>query len=271
MIIDFFSYEFLQRALLVGLAVGAVAALLGNFVVASRNAIISEMLGHAALAGAGLGIFWQVSPPLVAGIVAVISAVLLWLLRRHGDLPPEAAPMLIMTGSLALALLFAHFAKDNPIALETYLFGSILTIRPAEVQTTLVVILLVSLLVLFSWNRLRTTVIDPEYAHSRFADASLYEILFMLCVGGFVAVSLKVIGGFLIGALLVIPVLIARRLAGSFAQAVWWSIAANLLCIALGLFLSYAFDVPSSSAIVLSLVGMFVLSTLIGRLRYARR
>ncbi len=271
MIIDFFSHDFLLRALLVGTVVGVVAGILGNFVVASRNAIVSDMLAHSALAGVGVGIFLNIAPPLSGGVIAIVSALLLWQFRRRGKIPPEAAAMLIMTGSLALALLFSHLAKNNPISLETYLFGSILTVTPLEVRLILIICALILLTLLLVWNRLRTSVIDPEFAGSRFADHHLIEAMFMMLVGILVAVSLKIIGGLLVGALLVIPVLAAQNLSRTFAQSVAWSIACNIIGVAVGLFLSFAIDVPSSSAIVLSLIGILILIALLQRVLLGAR
>ncbi len=261
MITDFFSYDFLLRALVVGIAVGITAGILGNFIVASRNAIVSDMLAHSALAGVGIGIFLNIAPALGGGIVTVIGALLLWQFRRNGKIPPEAASMLIMTGSLALAVLFSHLAKNNPISLETYLFGSILTVTQHEVFIAIGMNALILLALFGFWNRLRTSVIDPEFARSRLKDHVLLEAVFMVLIGMLVAVSLKIIGGLLIGALLVIPVLAAQAFSRSFLQSVGWSILINISGITIGLLLSFVYDVPSSSAIVLTLIAWYLLMT----------
>lgn len=93
------------------------------------------------------------------------------------------------------------------------------------------------------------------------------EILFILLIALTVGISLKVIGGLLIGALIVIPVLVAQSLAKSFRQNVIVSVIVNLLAVVGGVFTSFYADVPTSSAIVLILIAFYGFS----RLRFGWR
>jgi len=224
------------------------------------------MLAHASLAGVGIGILFKISPQITSILAAVLSTLLLFLFWRQKRFAPEAASMLILTGGLALALLFAHMAKNNPISFESYLFGSILTITPLEMATILLMNLGILAILLLAWNRLRAVVLDPNFARCRFPHHSLAELLFMMLIGIMIAVSLKVIGGLLIGALLVIPVLCARNLSRSFFASVIWSVLFNISGVILGIIASYYFDVPTSSSIVLALITLFLFSTAATRL-----
>ena len=132
-VLEVFQYDFMNRALVVGFFTAIATAMLGNFVVTARQAIVSDMLAHTALVGVGLGVFWQLSPTYLAMCTTVIAALVLWWLSRGKNQAPEAISMLLLTGGLATALLLTHLQKDNPIALTTYLFGSILTITDSEV------------------------------------------------------------------------------------------------------------------------------------------
>ena len=82
----------------------------------------------------------------------------------------------------------------------------------------------------------------------------------MILIALVVGIGLKVIGGLLIGALLVIPVLIAQPFGKSFRQNIWISILVNLLAVTIGIFASFYLDVPSSSGIVLSLIALYIAS-----------
>lgn len=254
------SYGFIQRALIAGLASACTAAVLGNFVVASRQSVVSDMLAHVALAGVGLGVLLGISP--VAGAIAIclLGGILLWKLSGSRHYSSESFSIMLLTGGLALALLLAHLAKDNPISFDTYLFGSILTITRQELMGFLVLDLSIMISLITFWNRILVVALDPEFAQSRYPGARSYQLLFLLAISLFVAVSLKVIGGLLVSALLVVPVLAAQNLARSFSRSVLLSIAINLVAIAAGITISYYLDWPTSSAIVLSLLGLFLLS-----------
>lgn len=259
LLLEVFQYDFMNRALIVGVFTAICTAMLGNFVVTARQAIVSDMLAHTALVGVGLGIFWQVSPTYLAMCTTIIAAVILWCLSRAEDQAPEAISMLLLTGGLATALLLTHLQKDNPISLDTYLFGSILTITESEMWSYIFLSIIITLVLIFFWKPFLTLVFDKDFFKTH-PYAIFYEILFMILIALVVGVGLKVIGGLLIGALLVIPVLIAQAFAKSFRQNVYISVLVNLLAVITGIFVSFYFDVPTSSAIVLSLIALYILS-----------
>jgi len=234
---EVFQFDFMNRALLVGVFTAVCTAMLGNFVVAARQAIVSDMLAHTALMGVGLGIFWQVSPTFLAMVTTIVASLVLWWLSREEDQAPEAISMLLLTGGLATALLLTHIQKDNPIALDTYLFGSILTITDSEMRSFIFLSLVIIAVLLAFWKNFLTLVFDHDFFKTQpFAIA--FEILFMILIALVVGIGLKVIGGLLIGALLVIPVLIAQLFSTSFVRNVWLSITVNLLAVVLGVSLS---------------------------------
>ena len=257
--LEVFQYEFMSRALVVGFFTAICTAMLGNFVVSARQAVVSDMLAHTALVGVGLGIFWQLSPTYLALCTTIIAALILWWLSRGKDQAPEAISMVLLTGGLATALLLTHIQKDNPIALDTYLFGSILTITKHEMWSFILLSVFVSGVLLLCWKPFLTLVFDKDFFKTK-SHAIFYEILFMILIALVVGIGLKVIGGLLIGALLVIPVLIAQPFGKSFRQNVWISVFINLLAITAGIFASFYLDVPTSSGIVLSLITLYVLS-----------
>lgn len=258
-LLEVFDYDFMIRALGVGFFMAISAGILGNFVVTARQAVVSDMLAHTALVGVGLGIFWQVSPSYLALVATIISAVLLWYLSRNKDQAPEAISILLLTGGLALALLLEHLNKNNPLSLESYLFGSILTITDQEFLVFIALNLLVIFVLLVFWNKFLTLVFDKDFLRTN-TWGIFYEILFMLLIALVVGIGLKVIGGLLIGALLVIPVLVVQRFVSSFWRSVVVSVFVNILAVFVGIFASFYLDIPASSGIVLSLVVVYFLA-----------
>ncbi len=258
--LELFSYDFIVRALIAGCATAVTAALVGNFLVAARQSVISDMLAHAALAGVGLGIFLQLSPSFLAGIAAVATSILLWFLTRGGKRAPEAVSMLLLAGGLAIALLLAHQAKDNPVSFESFLFGSILTISQTEVFSFVILCVVICIFMIIFWRKILLSVFDADFARVQMRHAALYEIFLLVVTGFLVAIALKVIGGLLVGALLVIPVLAAQNITHSFRANVLWSVVFGVFGAVSGIVMSFYLDIPTSSGIVLSLIGFFVLT-----------
>lgn len=264
MISNLFTHDFIIRALIVGVFTAISTAMLGNFVVASRQSVISDMLAHTALAGVGIGIFWHVSPTLLAFIVTILASFLLWYFSRSSKNAPEAISMLLLSGGLAIALLFAHIAKDNPISLDTYLFGSILTITQQELYFFLGVNVFVILFLIIFWQPLLTLVFDKEFFQIKTRFSSALEISFMFLIAAIVGIGMKIIGGLLIGAMLIIPVLTAQMFSRNFLQNISRSVVVNVLGVILGILSSFYFDIPTSSGIVLGLIFFFLCSRIYG-------
>lgn len=257
--LEFLQYDFMVRALLVGFFTAISTAMLGNFVVTSRQAIVSDMLAHTALAGVGIGIFLQVSPTYFSLITTIVAGVLLWWLGRKKDQAPEALSMLLLTGGLALALLLAHLNRDNPVSLDTYLFGSILTATAMEAVIFIVLNLFVIITIVVLWRPFLIYVFDRDFSQT-LKHTVFHEILFIVLIALVVGIGLKIIGGLLIGALLVIPVLIAQTFTISFKQNVVYSVLFNILAVTTGILSSFYLDIPVSSGIVLSLIFVYILT-----------
>lgn len=256
-LLEIFSYDFMINALIAGFLTAISTGLLGNFVVASRQAIISDMLAHTALVGVGIGIFAGISPSFLGFVSTIIFAVILWWLSRKRNQPPEAISMVLLTGGLALALLFTHLNRNNPISFETYLFGSILTISKQELLIFSVLnIFIIGVLTTF-WKTFMTLVFDKDFLETR-KKTVFWELLLIIIIGLIVGIGLKVIGGLLIGGLLVIPVLFAQVFSRNFFQNTLISVITNVICMITGIIGSFYLDIPTSSSIILCLIICFL-------------
>ena len=69
---ELLALDFMQRALLAALLVGAVAPLVGVFLVQRRLALIGDGMGHVALAGVAVGLLLQQSPVWTALLLSLI-------------------------------------------------------------------------------------------------------------------------------------------------------------------------------------------------------
>ena len=112
---------------------------------------------------------------------------------------------------------------------------------------------------LFFGAPLSTLVFDQAFLQTK-KHAIWYELLFVTLIALLVGTSLKVIGGLLIGGLLVIPTLIANQWTRGFLHNVIGSVVASMIAIVIGISISFFADVPTSSAIILSLMGIFIIS-----------
>ena len=251
-----------QRAIVVGFFISISTAIVGNFVVASRQSMAPDMLAHTSLAGVGIGIFWQIPLAFSITLTATISSLVLAFFWNKRKLPPEALAVLLLSGGVATAIFFANLAGETE-HLEEFLFGSILTITKSEMLAYLVINFIIILFIIGRWNRLTVIVFDSHFAKSLQHNNRFFEVALMFVVGLIVASGLKVIGGLLIGAMLIIPVLSAQVISHCFRQSVTWSILLNILGVLGGIIISFYWNIPTSSGIIFILIFEFIFLILV--------
>lgn len=256
---ELLSYTFVQYAFVGGLLMAIMAGVLGPFVVQSRQSIASDMFAHVALAGIGGALLLGASPWWGALPTLLVVSTLIWWLLGSERYSPDALAMFFLSGGLALALAFVHTARDTVFAFENYLFGSILTLTTTDLFAIAATAAVVSSLVWWFWYPLLGATQSPAYRipYSRSPQVVLLLFFWMLAI--VVWVGIKTIGGLLIGALLVIPVLTARNWVSSFKHLVLCGVAVAAVSVVLGLWLGLYIDLPPSSLIIGNLIVLFVI------------
>jgi zinc transport system permease protein len=258
---ELLTYTFVQYAFLGGISMAVLAGILGPFVVQSRQSIASDMFAHVALAGIGAALLVGVSPWWGALPALIIVSTLIWWLLDSGTYSPDALAMFFLSGGLALALAFVHLARDTVFSFENYLFGSILTLTTTDAIAIVASTILVAGIVWFAWYPLLGATQSPRYLVPFNRTPKVVQLLFFWLLAIVVWVGIKTIGGLLIGALLVIPVLTARNWATSFKQVVLLSTLVSVLSVSLGLITALYVDLPPSSLIIGMTILLFVLQS----------
>lgn len=259
--LEIFQYEFMQRAFLAGFLISILTPLLGSFIVARKASMLSDTFAHVALAGVGMGLLLDFSPILGAVVVAMISSLGIERIIEKSKLSQDAIQAVFLSGGLALAVLLTHLQDSASIGFKSYLFGSLLTVTWSEVLILLAALIGIGIIIYKSyWSLLLISVSEP-LAKAKGININFYKTLLSLLTAFIVALSLKIVGALLIGALIVLPVITASQISKSFQATLIRSIAISVVFVFTGLSLSYFLDVPSGSAIVLfSIFGFLVAS-----------
>ncbi len=257
-----FQYDFMLRAFLTGAFIGVIAPLMGTFLVARRYALLANTLAHSALPGVALGLFLGISPNLTALFVVILTAVGIERLRAGGKIWTESAMALFLSGTMAAAVVILSLAKGINANLFAFLFGSITTVAAADVYFTILLSLVTIGVIAFFRKEFFALTLDEELAAASGMPIGKLNLLFIFLTALTVAISLRIVGILLIDALMVIPVLTAFRIAGSFRNAMIWSVCLGLMAVFSGLFLSYYLNIASGGSIVLVSIIFFLLSLL---------
>jgi len=250
------SLQFMQRALIAGLAVAAVCAVMGVFVVQRGLAFLGDGLAHSAFGGIAIGLFLGASVEHAVWIAIPFTAMIaigIGYVLRHTQLRGDVAISVFFSFSLALGVLFLHLRKATgpQIDIESLLFGSMLGVTP-QVLTVVVVVSAVALaLTLLLWSRLAYAIFDPELAAISGVPVGVLEYLLLAETAVVVVVAVKTVGVVLVSSFVVIPAATARLIGSSLARVTALACLIGTLGAAIGLLASYHLNTPSSATIIL--------------------
>ena len=253
-IAEIFTYGFMQRALLSGLLVGILCAVLGVFLVLRRLSLIGDGLSHVTFGSVALALALHTKPLYVT--VAALPAVLLSSLgilrltdrmKIYGDAAIGIVSATGIAGGVVLAAVSGGFNVD----LFSYLFGNILAISRGEVLLAVALFILVIGVVIFSYQQLFAITFDEELARSSGIKVERFNALLALLTALTVVLAMKVVGIMLVSALLIIPPVTALQISRGFKATLFTAAAISALSVAAGIIISFMLNLPTGALIVL--------------------
>lgn len=263
--IEMLSYEFMQRAFIAGMLIAVLASISGTFIVLKRYSLMSETLAHSALVGVAVGLVAGYNPLWMAVIVAILSAWTIEYLRTSFSLYSDSILAIMLSGSLAIAIIIVSLGGAFNNSLFSYLFGSVLAVSNDDVWTIVIFgSIALSLLLLFA-KELYFIAYDEEVAQVSGIRVNMLNFLLVTVVAIIIALSIRVVGSLLIGALMVIPTVSALQYRVGFMQTVLISLFFALTGVISGITLSYYFSLPSGATIVICILIIFIVSLMVNK------
>ena len=250
-------------ALLSGCLCGAIGFHIQRFGVTT----LSFGIAHAALAGAALGVLWNLDPTYSAMATAVSSALVLGWLFTRVEYGRELICMAVFSASSAIALLAVYLSTARVLATTSVaevLWGSLLAVTAPKVLVLLVVVVLFLIYIAACRMHIDAILYDRRLAEAEGVDVQMHTLILLFFAGVAIASTLKLTGGFLVFTLIYNPVASAMQLARNAKLQLLLSLLLGASSSVLGLALSYLMDLPVGASIAL-------LSSLILLLSYGVR
>lgn len=259
--------EFLWRALVAGTGIALISSAMGSFLVWRRMAFFGDTLSHAALLGIALGLFLGIDLGLAALLVCAAVACAVAGLQGRSWLPADTLLGVIAHGTLAAGIVAVTVLAPQRGNLESFLFGDLLAVSEAGLQTIYAVGFLVALTAAFCWRSWLAIAVDEELAQIEGIAVGRAKLLQLLAIAALIAVAIQVTGVLLVTALLVIPPAAARALARSPEQMAAGGALIGSVAVAGGVWLSWRHDWPVGPAVVLAACALFALIQSLAALR----
>lgn len=260
-LLEMFSYTFMIRALVVGVLISLSAALIGAPLVLRKNSMLSDGLSHVAFGAFAIASVLGLAPlPVAIPIVILVSFLVLRLdnTKIHGDL----AIALMSASALAIGVFVVSLAGTN-IDINSYLFGSILSVSESEVWLSLILSLIIIGLYIIFHNRIFALTFDEKFARAIGINTKLYNTIFAILCSVLIVLGMRLMGALLISSLVIFPILSAGTIFKNFKSVTIFGAILAVLNFVIGLIVSYLLATPTGATVVIvNIIGLISLKIL---------
>ena len=171
-----------------------------------------------------------------------------------------------MSGGMALALVLMSLNDSSAMSLNSFLFGSIVTITTEQILFLLVITLAIILLYIFFRRPMYVLTFDEETAFTSGLPVRTMSIAFNIITGMTIAIVMPIVGALLVSAILILPAAISMRLSKSFNGVILIGIVVAMFGMFGGLVLSYYVGTPPGATITLIFIALFAIMLMVERL-----
>ena len=259
----YFTYPFVQYAMIVGVLIALCSSLLGVTLVLKRFSFIGDGLSHVAFGAMAVAIVASVTNQMLIILpITVLSAVLLLRTGQNTKIKGDAAVAMISVGSLAIGYLLINlFSKSANVTGDvcSTLFGStsILTLTTLDLWLCICMAVVVMIVFLLFYNKIFAVTFDENFSKATGIRAGVYNLIIAIITALIIVLAMNLVGSLLISALIIFPALSAMRVFKSFRAVTICSAVISVICAASGIILSILFSTPVGSTIVAADIVMF--------------
>lgn len=252
------QYSFIQNAIIAGIFISILCPAVGVFLVLKRYSMMGDALSHASLAGVSLGLILGYNPIICAFLFTSVCGLLIEFLRDYYKKYAELILVIVMTLAIGIAITLISTGRTNA-NVNSYLFGSILTVSKNELYTVFVLSIISVITLSLLYNQLLYITFDENGAKIAGIKVRLINYLFALLVGATISVSIRIMGILVISSMIAMPVAAALQLRRSFKTTLILSIIFGFIDIIVGLFLSYFINSAPGGTIALTSVAVLLI------------
>lgn len=261
------AYEFFLRALVASALVGVACAVVGAFVVLKGMSFVGDAVSHSAFPGVVLAYLLGL-PIILGGAVAAIGTALgIGALTRRSGLRADAVIGVLFAGMFALGVALFSSIPNYVGDLFHFLFGDVLGITFADLISLAVLASLLLLIVWVLWKELLFATFDPLGAGAAGLPVRRLDDLLLILIAVTIVVSLQAVGIVLVVAMITTPAATAQLLVKRFGQMIALAALIGVVSSVVGLYASYALDIASGAAIVLTETFAFLVAIIIAAIR----
>jgi len=250
--IDFPS-TLLITSILGALLAGFACSTTGAFVVRMNLASIGYLMSHAAFAGAAFGLMISIDPMIGAIIFSFGIALILGPLVEKARLESNIVIGFLFSFMIALAFIFLNFVPGNAASARALriLWGSIFSVSYNDLLLLSLFSFIMVIFVIVFYKELISIMFHRKLAESSGINTRLYYFAILFLTGIAVSLSIRIVGGLLVFALIINPTSTAYQFFYDFKKIFIFSPIIGIISCLIGFLLSLFSDFPIGASIVI--------------------
>jgi len=249
-LINILQYQFVERAIIAGLFLGIVCAVMGVFLVLRKMSLIGDGLAHISFGAIAIGIVFGFYPLVTAIPLVIIASLIIYALTRKHIIEGDAIIGILASLGLAIGVILSSISTGFNVDIFSYLFGNILSITQPDLLFVIIgSVIILSIIILF-YQEFMAISFNPEQAQISGIPVTILDILFSIITALTVLMSIKLAGALLVSALIILPASSSLQIAKSFQNTVLLAIVFALVSILIGIIISFVFNIPTGATIV---------------------
>jgi ABC-type Mn2+/Zn2+ transport system permease subunit len=254
-----FQYGFMVDAMIVGIAIAAVCAVLSCYLVLKGWSLMGDAISHAVLPGIVLA--YAAGVPLAVGAFGsgLLCAVATGYIKANSRVKEDTVMGVVFTGLFAFGLVVFTKVKSD-LHLDHILFGNILGLEPGDLRDTLIVGGATLAVILALRRDLLVYCFDSGHARTIGLRTGLLYYLLLSVLAVTIVVSLKAVGIILVIAMLVTPGCIGYLLTDRFGRMLIIAVGSAVGSSVCGVYLSFFLNASTSACMVLLQTAIFLVA-----------
>ena len=249
-------------AIVGGILISAVCAILGVFVVLKRVVFIGIALSQVAAAGIAVAFMLHWPPIIGAGLLTFIAVTLLAGPYEFQRIPRDGVLGMVFVTASALSILIVSKSGFGLEEIRALLYGDLILTSRYDLITILVTVVPVAVLLLLFLRPILLTFVDREQARVLGIRAVFWELFFFYLLGIAISGASRIGGAMLVFCYLTAPpmtgMLLSRRL--------WWvmiiAVVVAVVSTLIGLYFSYRWDFPTNQSITVVTAGFLIIAAI---------
>ena len=265
--LEMWQYQFMVKALVVGVVLAVTAGLIGVSLVLRRKAMIGDGLSHVGFGAFAIATVIGVMPLQMALPIVILAAILILQVSQKSKVDADALIAMLSAGALAVGTLVISVVRGVNTDINNYLFGSILALDDFDVVAGVIFSLVVIIFFIVKYHEIFVMTFDENFAKSIGLKTERLNTIFAILCAVVVVLGMRLVGALLISSLIIFPTVTAMQIVKSFKAVVFSSVVVSVICMVMGIIFSYFVATPTGATIVIFNVMAFLVAKAVEVLR----